>query len=55
VFYWLSACKCEFKANNHGLNSHLYIILVFLFKYGMHDNNGNRGTKKLALLYSRET
>jgi hypothetical protein len=29
MFYLLGGFECEFKANDHGLNLHLYIILVF--------------------------
>lgn len=44
---WLDICKYGFRANNHGLNLHLCIILAFLlFKCGQHNDNENCGTKE---------
>jgi hypothetical protein len=38
----LVGCEYEFRADNHGSNPYLCIILVFTFKYGG-DHGGNGG------------
>lgn len=48
---WLVRHKCQYRANNHGSNSHLYIILEFLqLKCEGHDNGGNSETRKTDTL-----
>lgn len=43
------------EVSNHGLNSHLCIILAFLsFKFGEHKDDKNHGTVKTGALYSKD-
>jgi hypothetical protein len=42
AFCMLVGCEYEFRADNHGSNPYLCIILVFTFKYGG-DHGGNGG------------
>jgi hypothetical protein len=45
-------CEYRLRANNHGSNSYLYIILSFYYsiKYGAHNDGENRGTRKTSAL-----
>jgi hypothetical protein len=46
VLCWLGGCQCDFRANNHGLNTYSCIILAFYYL-----NVGeNRATRKTDAL-----
>jgi hypothetical protein len=53
MFYWLGGVERGFRANSHGSNLHLFIILAFLlFKCGVagHNNSGNHGSEETGAL-----